>query len=74
MSIVHAFVNVVLFLLLAPLFDGVMRKITARVQSRQGPPVIQPYYDLLKLLGKERMSSAGTGPSSSPRWRPSPRS
>ena len=34
-----------------------MRKITARVQSRQGPPVIQPYYDLLKLLGKERMSS-----------------
>ena len=57
MSIVHAFVNVVLFLLLAPLFDGVMRKITARVQSRQGPPVIQPYYDLLKLLGKERMSS-----------------
>jgi formate hydrogenlyase subunit 4 len=58
MSIVYAFVNVVLFLLLAPLFEGVMRKITARVQSRQGPPVIQPYYDLLKLLGKERMSSA----------------
>jgi len=23
------------------------------VQSRQGPPVIQPYYDLIKLLGKE---------------------
>jgi formate hydrogenlyase subunit 4 len=58
MSIFYAFVNVVLFLLLAPLFEGVMRKITARVQSRQGPPVVQPYYDLLKLLGKERMSSA----------------
>ena len=58
MRIVYVFVNVVLFLLLAPLFDGIMRKITARVQSRQGPPVIQPYYDLLKLLGKDRMSSA----------------
>ncbi len=58
MSILYAFLNVALFLLLAPLFEGVMRKITARVQSRQGPPVIQPYYDLLKLLGKERMSSA----------------
>ena len=58
MGILYVFVNVVLFLLLAPLFEGVMRKIAARAQSRQGPPVIQPYYDLLKLLGKERMSSA----------------
>ncbi len=57
MGFLYAFVNVALFLLLAPLFEGVMRKITARVQSRQGPPIIQPYYDLLKLLGKERMSS-----------------
>jgi formate hydrogenlyase subunit 4 len=60
MSLVAVFVNVLLFLLLAPLFDGVMRKITARVQSRQGPPVVQPYYDLLKLLGKERVVSART--------------
>jgi NADH-quinone oxidoreductase subunit H len=26
------------------------RKVTARVQFRQGPPVLQPFYDLLKLL------------------------
>ena len=58
MSIVSVFVNVALFLLLAPLFEGVIRKVTARVQSRQGPPVVQPYFDLLKLLGKDRMSSA----------------
>lgn len=58
MSIVAIFINIILFLLLAPLFDGVMRKITARVQSRQGPPVVQPYYDLFKLLGKERIVSA----------------
>ncbi len=59
MSIVAVFINVLLFLLLAPLFEGVMRRITARVQSRQGPPIVQPYYDLFKLLGKERINSAG---------------
>jgi len=50
-------VNVIIFLALAPLFEGVIRKITAKVQSRQGPPVVQPYYDLLKLLGKESIVS-----------------
>ncbi|OHD63951.1 MAG: hypothetical protein A2176_15120 [Spirochaetes bacterium RBG_13_51_14] len=59
MDILYIAVNILVFLLLAPLFEGVIRKITARVQSRQGPPVIQPYYDLLKLLGKQNLS-AGT--------------
>jgi formate hydrogenlyase subunit 4 len=49
--------NVVLVLALAPLFEGILRKVTAKVQSRQGPPVWQPYYDLLKLLGKEDIES-----------------
>jgi formate hydrogenlyase subunit 4 len=49
--------NVVTVLLVAPLFQGVLRKVTARVQSRQGPPLRQPYYDLLKLLGKEDIES-----------------
>ena len=30
--------NVVLVLALAPLFEGILRKVTAKVQSRQGPP------------------------------------
>jgi len=47
----------VAFLALAPLFEGVIRKITARVQSRQGPPITQPYYDILKLLGKQNLSA-----------------
>jgi formate hydrogenlyase subunit 4 len=34
-----------------------MRRITARIQSRQGPPLLQPYMDLLKLLGKEDIES-----------------
>jgi formate hydrogenlyase subunit 4 len=49
--------NVVVVLLVAPFFQGVLRKITARIQSRQGPPLRQPYYDLFKLLGKEDIES-----------------
>lgn len=49
--------NVVAVLLLAPFLEGVARKLTARIQSRQGPPLRQPYYDLLKLLGKEDIES-----------------
>jgi NADH-quinone oxidoreductase subunit H len=29
------------------------RKVTARVQYRKGPPFFQPWYDIVKLLGKE---------------------
>jgi formate hydrogenlyase subunit 4 len=49
--------NVFVVLLVAPFFQGVLRKITARVQSRQGPPIWQPYYDTFKLLGKEDIES-----------------
>jgi formate hydrogenlyase subunit 4 len=52
-----AVANVVLVLLAAPFFQGVQRRITARVQSRRGPPLLQPYFDLLKLLGKEDLES-----------------
>ena len=41
-------------------FKGVLRKVTARIQSRQGPPIWQPYFDLLKLLGKEDIESGET--------------
>jgi formate hydrogenlyase subunit 4 len=46
-------VNIVLLLLVAPLAQGILRKVTARIHSRKGPPILQPYFDLLKLLGKE---------------------
>jgi len=54
--------NAGLALLLAPFFQGVLRKVTARIQSRQGPPLLQPYFDLLKLLGKEDLESGETPP------------
>jgi formate hydrogenlyase subunit 4 len=42
-----------LVLALAPLLSGVTRKIRARLLRRQGPPLLQPYRDLLKLIRKE---------------------
>jgi len=36
------------------------RKVTARVQYRVGPPVLQPLVDIIKLLGKETLIPAGT--------------
>ncbi len=58
--ILGALANVAIVLLVAPFFQGVLRKVTAVVQSRQGPPVRQPYIDLLKLLGKEDIESGGS--------------
>ncbi|WP_434724752.1 respiratory chain complex I subunit 1 family protein [Mesorhizobium sp. RIZ17] len=40
-------------LLLAPLLIGFVRKVKARLVRRQGPSVIQPYRDLVRLMRKE---------------------
>ncbi|UCF96974.1 MAG: NADH-quinone oxidoreductase subunit H [Spirochaetaceae bacterium] len=37
------------------LSSWVDRKVTARVQWRVGPPLFQPFYDFVKLLGKETL-------------------
>jgi len=55
-----AILNVALVLLLSPLYEGVIRKLKARIHSRMGPPIIQPYLDLLKLLGKEELRSSAS--------------
>jgi len=52
-------VLMVLFIVLAPivggLIAGVDRVITAKMQSRYGPPIRQPFYDVLKLFGKQNL-------------------
>lgn len=42
-----------LVLLLAPLLTGLVRKTKSRLLRRQGPPLLQPYRDLLRLSRKE---------------------
>jgi len=41
----------------APLLRNAIRKMKARMQNRQGPPLLQGYYDLAKLLRKEPVRS-----------------
>ena len=40
-------------LLFAPLLTGYVRKVKAHLVGRRGPPLLQPYRDLLRLLRKE---------------------
>jgi ech hydrogenase subunit B len=48
---------ILLYVLITPfiggLLTGIDRKISARMQGRFGPPILQPFYDVLKLLQKE---------------------
>ncbi len=48
------------FAILAPivgcLLAGVDRVLSARMQGRVGPPLLQPYYDVRKLMAKERVT------------------
>ncbi len=51
--------KIVLVLIGAPilgcLLAGIDRKLTARLQGRVGPPLLQPYYDVMKLFQKDNM-------------------
>ena len=52
------------YILLAPLIggllDGLDRKISARMQRRVGPPLLQPFYDVSKLLRKKPTAVANS--------------
>lgn len=53
--------GIVAFAILAPiigcLLSGVDRVVSARMQGRVGPSILQPYYDVRKLLGKDNVST-----------------
>lgn len=55
-GVVGIFIGTVVFALLAPLvgglIDGLDRKLSARMQGRVGPRLLQPFYDVAKLLRK----------------------
>lgn len=46
----------------APLLTGWMRQVRARLEGRAGAGIVQPWRDARKLLRKEPVSPAGTGP------------
>jgi formate hydrogenlyase subunit 4 len=45
--------EMLLVLLLSPLLTGFVRKVKARLLRRQGPPLLQPYRDLIRLMRKD---------------------
>jgi formate hydrogenlyase subunit 4 len=52
-----ALLHAVGLLAAAPLLKAVIKKMKARLQNRQGPPLLQGYYDLAKLFRKELVRS-----------------
>ena len=64
MSLLFALIGTLVFAIVAPvlgcLLAGLDRKITARMQGRVGPPLLQPYYDVRKLLEKDNVSVNST--------------
>ena len=53
----YVIISVVAYIILAPfiggLLEGIDRKISARMQRRVGPPLFQPFYDVIKLWKKQ---------------------
>lgn len=60
MSILYNTIIIIAILFVAPVVGGLLsgldRKITARMQNRVGPPILQPFYDFFKLMGKEKIT------------------
>ena len=57
---VHVVIHVVLVVVMPPVLLGIINKTKALVAGRKGPPVLQAYYDLFKLLRKGAVFSTTT--------------
>ncbi|MBI4605807.1 MAG: NADH-quinone oxidoreductase subunit H [Planctomycetes bacterium] len=60
MEILERLAHTVLAALLAPLLLGVIARTKAAFAGRRGPPLVQPYRDLRRLLGKGAVYSTTT--------------
>ena len=50
---IFLFPGFVFLVMYALFFEFLDRKVTARMQNRVGPPLVQPFADVIKMLGKE---------------------
>jgi len=55
----NPWIRALIYVLAAPVIGGILagldRRLTARMQARRGPPILQPFYDVLKLWQKENL-------------------
>lgn len=56
-SFAYLVIQIGIIILLAPLVDGLIKKVKAFTQKRTGVPIWQMYYDLFKLFKKEMVVS-----------------
>jgi formate hydrogenlyase subunit 4 len=61
-TVVLAGIQVATFVAFAPLLTATIRRTKARLQSRRGPGLLQPYRDLAKWWGKLPLESNASGP------------
>jgi formate hydrogenlyase subunit 4 len=59
-NVLNHVIHVLLVLAIPPLLVGVIAKTKALFAGRVGPPVLQPYYDLIKLFRKGSVFSTTT--------------
>ncbi|MHB1493078.1 MAG: respiratory chain complex I subunit 1 family protein [Thermoplasmataceae archaeon] len=59
--IIETAVQVAGVLVLAPLVQGIYENLKSKTESRKGPRILQPYYDLYKYLIKERNTTSQGG-------------
>jgi len=56
----NVWLRLVIYLIAAPLLGGLLagidRRVSARMQSRVGPPLLQPFFDVAKLWCKENLA------------------
>jgi formate hydrogenlyase subunit 4 len=50
-------IQTLVLVILAPLLTGIVRKTKARTQKRVGSSILQPYYDMIKLMKKDEVVS-----------------
>ncbi len=53
--IVIGVLQALLIALAAPMFSGLSRVLRAKMHSRHGPPLLQNYYDLIKLVKRQEI-------------------
>ncbi|MBK7377680.1 MAG: hypothetical protein IPJ03_01530 [Ignavibacteriales bacterium] len=56
--ILQGIASVLILLGFAPLFAGLVNKQKAKLTGRVGAPILQPYYDLQRLLKKKLLMRA----------------
>ncbi len=54
-------IQALLLLLTAPLFSGFVRVMRAKIQTRKGPPLLQNYRDIIKLMKRQEVVSEQAG-------------